>query len=62
MSDSARVRAENDALERELHRTMIQNQTLAKQIQAMDTEQGIIVAARQKGYMMPNERPLHIQK
>lgn len=58
---AARLHSENDALERSLRRKEIQNQTAMKQFNAIHTDQGAIAAARAKGYMFANERPLHIQ-
>jgi len=58
---AARLHSENDAIERQLHLREIQNQNALKQVRAIDTEQGAIAAARAKGYMFANERPLHIQ-
>ena len=58
---AGRLHSENDAIERSLRKKEIQNQTALKQLTAIGTDQGAIAAARAKGYMFANERPLHIQ-
>ncbi len=61
LKDASRLHSENDAIERQLRNREIQNQNALKQVRAIDTDQGAIAAARAKGYMFANERPLHIQ-
>ena len=58
---AARLHSENDAIEFNLRKKELQNQTALKQLTAIGTDQGAIAAARAKGYMFANERPLHIQ-
>ena len=58
---AGRLRGENDALERLLRRADIRNQDAQKQAEAMGTDRGAKDAARSKGYVFANERPLHIQ-
>ena len=58
---AARLHSENDAIELNLRKKDIQNQNALKQLTAIGTDQGAIAAARAKGYMFANERPLHIQ-
>ena len=55
-----RLRDRNDNLERELETLNIQNQDAAKELRAIDTPEGIELAARKLGYVYPNERKLRI--
>ena len=54
------LRDRNDGLERELKHLNIQNQDAAKELRAIDTPEGIELAARKLGYVYPNERKLRI--
>ncbi len=53
-------RAANDDIERQVMRYRIQNQRDEREIRMLDTPQGIMRAARQLGYVDPNERPLRV--
>lgn len=57
---ASRMRERNDSLERELKRLNIANQSAAKELRAIDTPEGIELAARKLGYIYPNERKLRI--
>lgn len=57
---ASRLRARNDGLERQLKRLQIQNQNAAKELRAIETPEGIELAARKLGYVFPNERKLRI--
>jgi hypothetical protein len=57
---AAEVRAGNDRVEREVLHLKKQNQDAEKEIQALDTREGAILAARRLGWLMPGERHLHI--
>ena len=61
LRQAMRIHAENDAMERHLRNLDIQNQSERKLAESMETDQGKIIAARSRGYMFKNERPLHIQ-
>jgi cell division protein FtsB len=55
-----RWQADNDRVERELRDYRIRNQREELAIKALDTPQGIELAARRLGYVMPGERPLGV--
>lgn len=57
---AAELRAKNDAAEREVLRIKQRNQDAEKEVQALDTKEGAILAARKLGWLMPGERHLHI--
>jgi hypothetical protein len=57
---AAHWRAANDDLERQVHRYHIQNQRDEKEIRMLDTRQGVISAARQLGYVEPNEVSMRV--
>lgn len=57
---ASKLRDRNDGLERELKHLNIQNQNAAKELRAIDTPEGIELAARKLGYVYPNERKLRI--
>jgi hypothetical protein len=57
---AAEIRAKNDLVDREVHRLKQKNQDADKEIQALDTREGVILAARKLGWVMPGERHLHI--
>lgn len=58
---AARWQASNDALEQDLHRFRIRNQRDEREIQALQTREGLEQAARRLGYVMPDEHPLRIR-
>jgi hypothetical protein len=61
LEQAARLHSENDGLERTLRLAEIHNQDAVKQAHALNTDEGVVAAAREKGYMFPRERPLHVQ-
>jgi hypothetical protein len=61
LQEAAKLHGDNDDLERSVRQAQLKNQEARKQVEAIATDQGAILAARSKGYMFPNERPLHIQ-
>ncbi len=61
LEQASRLHGENDALERTLRRAELRNQEARKEVKAIGTDQGAILAARTRGYMFAHEHPLHIQ-
>ena len=57
---ATRQREENDDVEREISRAMIQNQNDSRKLEAMKTRDGQILNARQRGFIFPDERKLRI--
>lgn len=57
---AAKLRSENDDVEREMHRYRLQNQRVQKEIKALGTRDGVIRAARRHGWVLPGETRLHI--
>lgn len=55
-----RLRSENDVVEREVRIYRLQNQRIAKEVKALETREGIIRAARQRGWVLPGETRLHL--
>jgi hypothetical protein len=55
-----RLRADNDEIEREVHRYRLQNQRIQKDVKALETREGVIGAARKLGWVLPGETRLHI--
>lgn len=61
LQQAARLHGENDAIEREVRKRDIRNQEARKQADAILTEEGIVAAARARGFTFKHERPLRIQ-
>lgn len=61
LQQAARLRRDNDALEKDLRRAEIRNQDAQKRLLAISTDEGAIQAARSRGFMFPQEHPLHVQ-
>jgi len=61
LKEAGRLKAENDILERQLRTKNMSNEAERKQVQAIRTEYGKVVAARSRGYMYKNEHPLHVR-
>ncbi|HZP80822.1 MAG TPA: septum formation initiator family protein [Chthonomonadaceae bacterium] len=57
---AARLRSENDRIEREIHRYRLENQRAIKEIKEMETPEGIERAGREMGLVQPGEQRLRI--
>lgn len=57
---ASRLHAANNAIEQEYLRYKLQNQQAEKEVRALETNAGIMNAARKLGYVLPNEQRLRI--
>lgn len=57
---AARLHAANDEIEQEILRYKLQNQQAEKEVRALQTNAGIMNAARKLGYVQRNEQRLRI--
>ena len=57
---AAKMRANNDNLERQLHQIEIQNQNDERELRALNTPEGVEVIARKHGFVFKGERKLRV--
>ena len=57
---AARLHAANDEIEHEILQYKMQNQQAEKEVRGLQTNAGIMTAARKLGYVLPNEQHLRI--
>jgi cell division protein FtsB len=57
---AGRYRDRNDALERQVKQFQLKNQRAEREVKALDTDQGLLRAARKFGWVLPGEQKLRI--
>ena len=57
---AAKMRENNDNLERQLHKIEIQNQNDERDLRALSTPEGVELIARKHGFVFKNERKLRV--